>query len=60
MTVEQKTNVRFFRNPAPVRETGQVTYRYFLKEGLNKALKEEVLASYRINEKLKEREVVEI
>jgi len=43
MTEKQKENIRQFRNPAPAREIGLVTYRYFVKEQLIKGLKEEIL-----------------
>ena len=34
MTARQQKNVRFFKDPAPVREIGLVTYRYYVKEKL--------------------------
>jgi len=43
MTRKQINNVRHFKSPAPVREIGLVTYRYFVKEKLIKSLKEEIL-----------------
>jgi LysR family hydrogen peroxide-inducible transcriptional activator len=43
MSTKQKRNVRYFKAPAPVREIGLVTYRYFVKEQLIKTLKEEIL-----------------
>ncbi len=43
MTTKQKNNVRHFKSPAPVREIGLVTYRYFVKEKLIISLKEEIL-----------------
>lgn len=43
LTPKQKMNVRYFKNPAPVREIGLVTYRYFVKEKLIESLKEEIL-----------------
>jgi len=43
MSIKQKKNVRYFKAPAPVREIGLVTYRYFVKEQLVKAMKEEIL-----------------
>jgi len=45
MTSKQKNNIRHFKSPAPVREIGLVTYRYFLKEKLIKSLKEEILSN---------------
>jgi len=41
--MKQKNNIRYFKSPAPVREIGLVTYRYFVKEKLIKSLKEEIL-----------------
>lgn len=43
MTIKQKNNIRHFKSPAPVREIGLVTYRYFVKEKLIKGLKDEIL-----------------
>ncbi len=43
LTPKQKSNIRYFKKPAPVREIGLVTYRYFIKEKLIKGLKEEIL-----------------
>ncbi len=43
MTTKQKNNVRHFKSPAPVREIGLVTYRYFVKEKLINGLKDEIL-----------------
>ncbi|HEY5368510.1 MAG TPA: LysR substrate-binding domain-containing protein [Hanamia sp.] len=43
MTTKQKNNIRYFKAPAPVREIGLVTYRYFVKERLISILKEEIL-----------------
>ena len=43
MTAKQKQNVRYFKAPAPVREIGLVTYRYFLKEKLIQSFKEEII-----------------
>ena len=39
---KERENVRFFHEPAPVREIGLVTYRYFIKEKLINALREVV------------------
>ena len=44
LTLKQKLNIRYFKKPAPVREIGLVTYRYFVKERLIESLKEEILA----------------
>ena len=43
MTAKEKNNIRHFKSPAPVREIGLVTYRYFIKEKVIKGLKEEIL-----------------
>jgi len=43
MSTKQKNNVRYFKAPAPVREIGLVTYRYFVKERLINILNEEIL-----------------
>jgi LysR family hydrogen peroxide-inducible transcriptional activator len=43
MNAKQKNNVRYFKAPAPVREIGLITYRYFVKERLINVLKEEIL-----------------
>lgn len=43
MSLQQKNKIRYFKDPAPVREIGLVTYRYFIKEKLIKCLKEEIL-----------------
>lgn len=43
MTAKQKQNVRYFKAPAPVREIGLVTYRYFLKEKLIQSFREEII-----------------
>ncbi|MDZ7878047.1 MAG: LysR substrate-binding domain-containing protein [Saprospiraceae bacterium] len=40
----QFKNVRFFQNPAPVREISIVTYRAFVKKRLVEVLKKEILA----------------
>ncbi|HET7118587.1 MAG TPA: hydrogen peroxide-inducible genes activator [Hanamia sp.] len=44
MSSKQKKNIRYFKDPAPVREIGLVTYRYFVKEQLLKKFKEEILS----------------
>jgi len=43
MSEKQKSNVRYFKSPAPVREIGLVTYRNHVKEPLINALKNEIL-----------------
>lgn len=43
MTSKQKQHVRYFKSPAPVREIGLVTYRYFVKEKLIAAFSKEIL-----------------
>jgi LysR family hydrogen peroxide-inducible transcriptional activator len=61
LTPKQKMNVRFFKKPAPVREIGLVTYRYFVKEKLIKSLREEILNSIPQEMKtLSKKEVVSI
>ena len=42
MTPEQLKQVKYFQKPAPWREIGIVTYRFFLKEKLVNALKQEI------------------
>ena len=44
MSAKQKNNVRYFKDPVPVREIGLVTYRYFVKEQLMQKFKEEILS----------------
>jgi LysR family transcriptional regulator, hydrogen peroxide-inducible genes activator len=41
----QFKNIRFFQNPAPVREISLVTYRAFVKKRLAEALKNEIIAA---------------
>jgi LysR family transcriptional regulator, hydrogen peroxide-inducible genes activator len=61
MNARHKVNVRYFRNPAPVREIGLVTYRHFVKEGLIQALKEAILAAIPASMKsCNKREVMDI
>jgi LysR family hydrogen peroxide-inducible transcriptional activator len=61
LTPRQKMNIRYFKKPAPVREIGLVTYRYFVKEKLIKSLKEEILNSIPQEMKtLSKKEVVSI
>jgi LysR family hydrogen peroxide-inducible transcriptional activator len=43
MTAIQKSNVRLFKAPAPVREISMVVYRHFIKKKLVDALKDEIL-----------------
>ena len=45
MPRKQKNNIRHFKSPAPVREIGLVTYRYFLKDKLIACLKKKKLKS---------------
>ncbi|MDE3183273.1 MAG: hydrogen peroxide-inducible genes activator [Bacteroidota bacterium] len=45
MTAKQKQNIRYFKEPVPVREVGLVTYRYFVKEKLIQSLKDEILSN---------------
>jgi LysR family hydrogen peroxide-inducible transcriptional activator len=45
MSEKQKSNVRYFKSPAPVREIGIVTYRNHVKEPLINALKIEILSN---------------
>ncbi len=44
LTKSQFKNIRFFQDPAPVREISLVTYRAFVKKRLAEALKSEILA----------------
>jgi LysR family hydrogen peroxide-inducible transcriptional activator len=39
MTAAQQQNIRHFKKPAPVRQVGMVTYRYYMKEKLIDALR---------------------
>ena len=41
---KERENVRFFHKPVPVREIGLVTYRYFIREKLVNALRDELLS----------------
>ena len=45
LTKEQLKNVRYFKPPVPVRKIGLVSFRYFVKEKLLDALREEILNS---------------
>ena len=61
MTDKQRLNIRHFKSPAPVREIGLVTYRYFVKEKLINGLKEEILKGVTPNMRSAlKKEVVEI
>ena len=51
MTIKQKNNIRHFKAPAPVREIGLVTYRYYVKEKLIIGLKDEILKNIPANMK---------
>lgn len=43
MSKRQQKNIRYFKNPAPVREISLVTYRHFLKRKLIDLLADEIL-----------------
>lgn len=43
MSKEQLAGIHYFKEPAPVREIGIVTYRYFLKKNLISVFKNEIL-----------------
>ena len=61
MTAVQQENIRHFKRPAPVRQIGLVTYRYFIKEKLIAAFRESILG--RIPEEMKKaigKEVMEL
>jgi LysR family transcriptional regulator, hydrogen peroxide-inducible genes activator len=45
LTPQEQKNVRHFKLPAPVREIGLVSFRYFVKEKLLEALRQEILDS---------------
>ena len=45
MTEQQQQNLRYFKNPSPVREVSLVTHRSFVKRRLVEALKQLVLLS---------------
>ena len=45
LTEEQMKSVRYFKPPVPVRKIGLVSFRYFVKEKLLDALKDEILES---------------
>ncbi|WP_027001824.1 hydrogen peroxide-inducible genes activator [Hugenholtzia roseola] len=44
LSAEEKGQIRYFEPPAPVRQIGMVSYRYFVKERLILALKQEILS----------------
>ena len=44
LTTSQQKNIRHFRRPAPVRQIGLVTARYFIKEKLMTELKNSILS----------------
>ena len=61
LTKKQFENIRFFQEPAPVREISLVTYRAFVKKRLAEALKNEVLNSLPIElQTQKKRQVLSI
>ena len=41
---KQMNHVRYFKAPVPVRKIGMVSFRYFVKEKMLTALKDEILA----------------
>jgi LysR family hydrogen peroxide-inducible transcriptional activator len=43
MTKAQHKNIRHFKKPAPVRQIGLVTYRYYIKEKLIEGLRQCIL-----------------
>lgn len=45
MSARQKKNIRYFKDPAPVREVSLVTYRHFMKKKLIDLLQQEILIS---------------
>ena len=58
---KERENVRFFHKPVPVREIGLVTYRYFIREKLVNALRDELLASVPAYRKVQnDRQVLDI
>jgi LysR family hydrogen peroxide-inducible transcriptional activator len=61
LTASQQKNIRQFKRPAPVRQIGLVTARYFVKEKLITALKESILS--KVPEEMKRiggKEVIEV
>ncbi len=60
LTNAQQKNIRQFKRPAPVRQIGLVTYRYFVKEKLIGALRESILDSIPVDmQKSQGKEIVE-
>jgi LysR family hydrogen peroxide-inducible transcriptional activator len=55
---KQKSNIREFRAPVPVREISIVTYKHFYKTGILNALKEAIIAITSGNLISKEKQVV--
>ncbi|MCD6067636.1 MAG: transcriptional regulator [Bacteroidetes bacterium] len=43
LSTKDRKNIRYFKNPAPVREISMVSYRYFVKRNLLEVLKQEIL-----------------
>jgi LysR family transcriptional regulator, hydrogen peroxide-inducible genes activator len=61
LTAAQLKSVRHFKSPAPVRQVGIVTARYFVKEKLIEALKESILSKMPVEmQRAKGKTVVEI
>jgi LysR family hydrogen peroxide-inducible transcriptional activator len=61
MTPSQQKNIRHFRRPAPVRQIGLVTYRYFIKEKLISAFRDTIMAHVPADMKKEmQREIIEI
>jgi LysR family transcriptional regulator, hydrogen peroxide-inducible genes activator len=61
LSKKQKNNIRNFRSPAPVREIGLITHRYYVKERLTEALKNEImLCMPKEMKSAKKKEVVDI
>ena len=61
MTSSQQKNIRHFKRPAPVRQIGLVTYRYFVKEKLIGALRDTIMAHIPVEMKKEmQRAIIEI
>ncbi|HEY1040222.1 MAG TPA: hydrogen peroxide-inducible genes activator [Bacteroidia bacterium] len=61
LSAKEQRNIRYFKNPAPVREVSLVTYRYYAKRSLLEALKSEILKYIPENLKSgKKKNIVEI
>jgi LysR family transcriptional regulator, hydrogen peroxide-inducible genes activator len=58
LTSIEKKNLHYFKDPAPVREIGLLTYRYYVKEKLIDALKNEILEN--VPEEMKEKRGSEV